>query len=179
MKKQKETLFFNNIRETYESLKDLRIFNSWFWKDWWYNSIDTRLDRRNKWADNIIPRQYSDKPELITNFLFAALINYVDKDGEDCFGRINWTTNDEHRKVAKQIKEVYKWAKYDRAAALEKLDKSYPTRPKGTDWLDWINNNDIPYKVKYKETIRIEKYIKYRDDKYLKMIISIKEHLWT
>ena len=154
-----------------------RLFNSYFWSDLWYR-IDCKLCPRNTWVADCIPNTYSDKVELIPNFLFAAIINYVEPGGEDCFGRIDWTTNKVHRKVAKQIRQIYKWAKYDRAVALEKLDKSYPKRPEGVEWLDWINDN-IPYNIKYKDVIKWEKYIKDRDDKFLIEIVSLREHLWT
>ncbi len=177
----KETLFFNNIRETWSVLRKLRIFNRFWWSNLWY-IVRCYFNPRNKWANKVIPNTYSDKVELIPNFLFAAIINFVDKkDGEDCFGRIDWyNSSKEHRKVAVKIKEIYKWAKYDRNKVLKKLDKSYPKIPKNVDILEWINRPDKePYEITYKNVIKYEKILKDGDDKYLEMIVKIRDYLWT
>lgn len=175
-----ETFMFNNIKKTCKALSKLRIFNSYWWKDIWYK-IDCYVCPRNEWAHKVIGKQYQDKVSLIPYFLFAAIVNFVDKEeGEDCFGRIDWyNSSKEHRKIANQIKQIYKWSKYDRAAALEKLNNSYPEKPEEMDFLEWVNDNSVPYKVKYRDVIKWEKYIKDRDDKYLLMIVSLREHLWT
>src|SRR5260221_12769404 len=153
-----------------------KLFNSWFWRDLWYK-IDCRICPRNKWATDCIPNTYSDKVQIIPDFLFAAITHFVEKSGEDCFGKIDWdASGKEHKKVARQIKQIYMWVKYDRPKYLIKLDNSYPEKPEGMDWLDWMNDK-VPYNIKYKDVIKYETIIEQNDDKFLKMIVSIHRHL--
>ena len=160
-------------------MKIKNIFNKWFWKDLWYK-IDCCICPRNEWAHKIIGNQWKDKVSLVPDFLFASIEHFVDKNGEDCFGVIDWNkSSKEHKKVARQIKQIYKWIKLERPVILEKLDNSYPEKPEGMEWLDWINDNSVPYRIKYKETIRLEKLIDKNDAKFLKMIIDCRGHLWT
>lgn len=159
-------------------MKIPNFFFHWFWKDLYYSQISTRIWPRNKWAIKVIPRQWNDLDTIFVNVLYAGIINYV--DGEKCFEVIDWSDTKD-RKDAKQIKEIYQWAKIGRNKKLEELENAYPEISKNLDLLqDWINSDKCgTYKQKYGKVIKIEKFIKDRDDKYLSWIILNREILWT
>ena len=50
------------------------------WKDKIIDNTWRRLFPRNAWARKIIPHTYSDKVELIQDFLFASIIDFVEKN---------------------------------------------------------------------------------------------------
>ncbi len=172
----KETLFLNNIRDTYNFFRKLRIFNHWFWSDLWYRQVDCRIIHRNQWLIDSVPRTWLDKDTVFLKVIYAGLVNFIDADGEDCFNRTDWTQTRKSRDMMKKLKEIHHWIKVGRDKKLAELDAAYPKRPKDMDILKWLNCTD--YK-EYTKVEKIEKFIDDTDSKYLVYILKNRSYLWT
>ena len=155
-----------------------KFFNKYYWEDVWYR-IDCAICPRNQWARDAVSKFWEDKDTVFRNVLYAGLVNFVSKEGEDCFGRTVWSDTKEHRAAAKKIKEIHKWITIGRPAKLKQLDAAFPKMPKNGDILGWINDDKYSYKEKYGKVESIESFIEKRDTEYLVWIVSNRGILWT
>ena len=152
-----------------------KFFNKYYWQDVWYK-IDCAVCPRNQWARDAVSKFYEDKDTVFRNVLYAGLVNFVSKDGEDCFGRTVWSDTKEHRAAAKKIKEIHKWITIGRPAKLKELDAAFPKMPKNMDLEKWLNSSRPK---DYDKCTKIEKFIEDKDTEYLVWIVSSRSILWT
>ena len=61
-----------NLLISISVLKDKLIENTW-----------TKIFPKNAWARKVVPNLWCDKPELIQDFLFACIIDFVEKEPID------------------------------------------------------------------------------------------------
>ena len=120
----------------------------------------------------MIPDYWSDKTFLIREFLFAAVIDFI--EGEKALEMTVWP-----KKKEKELLEVYAWAKTGCKEFQEKIDKAYPEIPKYADTLDWINNREESYEESYGEVNRLEAKIEKIDTKHLTWIVKNRQILWS
>lgn len=157
----------------------INIFNSYFWKDLYYNQISTRIWPRNKWIYKVIPRQWNDKCNLIPNILFECIIHFVEENGEDCFNTIDWDTHEDNKKRAKMIKKIYDWIKFERPAKQKELDAAYPSIDLDELYKGLGIHPGKNYDELYKDVNRIEKEIDDKDTECLTWIVTNRQILWT
>jgi len=134
---------------------------------WMRESYDWTRDfffPQNRWATKCIPRSWSDKVELIPEFLYAAIINFV--EGEKALETIVWSESGETK-----IKEIYHWAKYIRHEMREQISKAYPE----------LNPHDIfkSYEELYGEVNRLESEYDRIETEHLTWMIQNRAKLWT
>ena len=55
----------------------------------YWNHIRCIVIPENRWAVKPVKRTWQDKPELIAEWLYAAVIDFV--ESEDCFNATDWT----------------------------------------------------------------------------------------
>ncbi len=152
------------------------IFSSYFWKDLKYD-ISCLFFPRNRWATDVIPRRFSDKVELIKNFLFAAVVDYVEKEK----GLEGWTEEEvegmpEHqRNCHREVSEIYPLIKdlprlQEENMAKYRIDGSVSV-------LEWLNCPIRHEKLKpaMEESDRLEKL----EQDLCERIVKIRESLWT
>lgn len=170
-----ETLYDEWVREKCR-LQGI-LPSSFLVKDWWYRNVSAQLFPRNKWATRIIPKTYSDPSYLISEFLFASVIQMV--EGEKCFESIDYSNGtDSHINFAKGLKECYIWAKYGRKDYDKLIDKAYP--PICTDFnnLNEYFNLDSTQKG-YDLVNHLESKKQNIDSKWLRWVVDNREHFWT
>jgi len=136
-----------------------------------WNDLCCYINPRNRWATDVIPNYWSDKTFLIREFLFAAVIDFI--EGEKALEMTVWP-----KKKEKELLEVYAWAKTGCKEFQEKIDRSYPEIPQN-DMLDWINNREETYEQLYGEVNRLEAEIIKIDTKHLIWIVKNRETLWS
>jgi hypothetical protein len=151
-----------------------KIFCKWFWKDFYYKQISSRINPRQKWLIKKIPRTYCDKVELIRILLYECIIQFVEKDGEDCFNVVDWEWNKDVKDEGDKIKEIYNWIKIERPLKEKEMWASYPE----ADIFN-LNKNKKSYEEKYGRVNELEKYIEDKDEKYLIEIVKLRRCLWT
>ena len=157
------------VRNTFE--------NFWItlsvWKDKFIDNIWRRCFPRNEWARKVIPHNYSDKPELIQDFLFASIIDFV--ENEPVYD-IDWLSDKKRTEVWRQIDKSYKFAKYTLPARKkrikEMLSESY-------DEEHFMKFGDKPDNSKIKELSALEKQTETEIQQNLIEIVKIRQYLWT
>jgi hypothetical protein len=146
-----------------EFMIPVSISDRWYKVRCWFNP-------RNKWATNVIPNQWSDKTYLIPEFLFAAIIDFI--DGEKAIEKVVWS-----KKVEKDLMEIYRWAKVDRKEFQDKIDAAYPSI--SLNELMTFTPNKKTYEELYGEVNRLEAEFDKLDTKYLTWIVKNRKLLWT
>ena len=68
-----------------------------------------RLFPKNAWARKVIPHTWCDKPELIQDFMFACIIDFVENETVDM---TDWQSDKKLVEVWRKINDSYKFAKY-------------------------------------------------------------------
>ena len=125
---------------------------------------------RNEWATKIIPNHWSDKTALIPEFLYAAIIDFV--EGEDALNTIVWDEKEQN-----EILECYNWAKYRRFNFKTWIDISYPKLESEFPW-NCVETGKT-YEELYGEVNRLEKIYEETETKYLTWMIVNRGILWT
>ena len=158
------------------------------WSDldmWWYihrpnwvrtagrfywNHIRCIFVPQNRWAVKPVKRTWQDKVSLIPDFLYAAIIDFVEE--ERCFEVTDWDCSEETRRLAAELREVYAWAKTGRAEFDKRVQSVItitprsPTDPFGLEG-DWDEYNRL--------TNEFEEW----DTRCLTWIVQNRNILWT
>ena len=88
------------------------------------------------------------------------------------------------------MKEAYTYVAYKRPSLEAERDNSYPPSKPFNEWFEektdekgrrvlQMKDDGVPYEVKYKDVIRLEKEIAETDTKFLKEMIEYREYFWT
>jgi hypothetical protein len=157
------------IREGIENLlisisvfKDKLIENTW-----------TKIFPKNAWARKIVPHTYSDKPELIQDFLFASIIDFVENEPIDM---TDWQSDKKRAEVYRNIENVYKFAKYTLPARRKRLDELMTELYDEKSLMEFVDKSDDP---RFEEMSALEKQTESEIQRNLLEIIKIRQHLWT
>jgi hypothetical protein len=142
--------------------KDKLIENTW-----------RRIFPKNSWARNIIPHTYSDKPELIQDFLFACIIDFVDNEPVEY---TDWESSKEHKQTWETINELYKFAKYTLPARRKRLDEMLSELYDEKSLMEFVDKSTDP---KYEEMSVLEKQTEKEIQQRLIQVVKIRKYLWT
>ena len=116
----------------------MRILNKYFWTNFWYEQISSRIRPRNKWATKCIPRTWVDKDSIFELVLYAGIIDFVEK--ERCFDVTDWSYDETHKQNDNKIREIYSWAKTGRKEKEEEMSAAYPKENDLSDIKNWGKN---------------------------------------
>ena len=157
------------IREGIENLlisisvfKDKLIENTW-----------TRIFPKNAWARKVVPHTYSDKPELIQDFLFASIIDFVENEPIDM---TDWQSDKKRAEIYRSIENLYKFAKYTLPARRKRLDELISELYDEESLMKFVDKSDDP---KYEELSFLEKQTEKEIQQNLLEIVKIRQYLWT
>jgi hypothetical protein len=157
------------IREGIENLlisisvfKDKLIDNTW-----------TRIFPKNAWARKTIPHTYSDKPELIQDFLFASIIDFVDNEPTEY---TDWESSKEHKQTWETINKLYKFSKHTLPARRKRLDEMMSELYDEKSLMEFVDKSDDP---RYEEMSALEKQTESEIQQNLLEIVKIRQYLWT
>ena len=151
-----------NLLISISVLKDKLIENTW-----------TRIFPKNTWATKTIPHTYSDKPELIQDFLFASIIDFVDNEPTEY---TDWESSKEHKQTWKTINNLYKFAKYTLPARRKRLDELMSELYDEKSLMEFVDKSDDP---RYEEMSALEKQTETEIQQNLLEIVKIRQYLWT
>jgi hypothetical protein len=141
-----------------------------------------------KWIYKYIPkREYSDKVELIPEFLFGCVIEFV--ESEKCFERIEYRYHSSDRKFARDLKRCYDFVKNVRPSLQQSMDEELTEASKknplaykeieGYDSLLELEESKYSHEELYGRYNYIEENLKNQEQKYMKWIVKNVDHLWT
>jgi len=125
------------------------------------------INPRRKMRNALFTSQWVDLVELVPQFHFQAIIEFVEV--EKAFEKIVWDdpTNPKTAEVGKKLKEYYNYIKVERPLLKDKLYKAY-------DNLEITSES-----VCYKEIDEMDKQIKNKDTELCIWIIQNRDLLWT
>lgn len=136
-----------------------------------------------------IPRNWVDTVNLIVNVNFAMIKEFY--EDEYLLGFVDWKgTGKNHENFEKWLKKTYKYITEERALLNNKLELAYPPSKPIEEMFERVPQDDgttriylkddgIPYKVKYKEVLRLEKLIHKKDTDVLQKMIEFRDYFWT
>jgi len=157
------------IRESIENLlisisvfKDKLIENTW-----------TRIFPKNAWARKVVPNTWCDKPELIQDFLFASIIDFVENEPIDM---TDWQSDKKRAEIYRNIENLYKFAKYTLPARRKRLDEMMSELYDEESLMEFVDKSDNP---NYEEMSTLEKQTETEIQRNLLEIVKIREYLWT
>ena len=141
-----------------------------------------------KWIYKYIPkREYSDKVELIPEFLFGCVIEFV--ESEKCFEHTEYRYHSADRKFARDLKRCYFFVKRVRPFMQQSMDYELDEATKKNplvwkeseedDSLLELEESKYSYEELYGRYNYAEENLKKQEQKYMKWIVKNVDHLWT
>jgi hypothetical protein len=137
----------------------------------------------------VIPRTWADITSLIVDVNFEFVKSFYEEEYKA--GIVDWNSDKNHKEFAKWLESAYKYITITRPRLEKDLENAYPSVTK--DFLEMFKeevdkegrrtyrlvDDGIPYKVKYKDVIRIEKNIEKKDTQFLTGLIEKRAYFWT
>jgi len=152
------------------------ILNGYWWRNFWYQQISSRLRPRNKWLTRHIPRTWADKDTILEICVLESLKHYVDEDGEDAFHVLSTENPPEQAAFMAEVKRYYELATVTLPALQKQIDDEWEKVPH-TDWRDI--NHPCDYEKKYGKIDRLEKELYDLQTKIMVWVVQNRNALWT
>lgn len=157
---------------------------------YYYDHIKPIFCPRNKKIRDAVPRSWADITSLIVDVNFAMIKQFY--EDEYLLGIVDWEGSSEgHKKFEQWLKEAYAYVAHKRPSLEVERDNSYPPSKPFNEWFEekavlengrkvyQMKDDGIPYEVKYKDVIRLDKEIEENDTKFLKEMIEYRDYFWT
>lgn len=147
-----------------------------------YWKVRSYFINQQAWLTKEVPRTFCDKVELIPRVLFAALVDFVEKENGLNQLEIDWEEERKHSFISQEYIDeviqihtellcVYLYIKTIRPKLQKDLDKSYPEfGAKGTKGT---------YEELYKLTNNLQKQLNDYDMDAMLTIVKYHKSLWT
>jgi hypothetical protein len=153
------------------------IFNKWWWRDFWYQQISSRICPRNKWLTKQIPRTWQDKDVLLETCVLGALKHYVDEDGEDCFHTV-YTSAESEKDFYFEVRKYYELTTIKLVSLQKELDVAWKdVSPRSLTDIKVSTKDD--YERIYGKVNRLEKEISDLKTEIMVWVVKNRERLWT
>jgi hypothetical protein len=144
------------------------------WKDTIIDNTWRRLFPKNKWARKIIPHTYSDKVELIKDFLFASIVDFIENEPTEF---IDWESSETHTDAFRRINKCYTFIVKEMPEKQNKIDELMDDLYGGKDITDFytVDQEDELFNEINKLSNELEDEIQF----YCVEIVSLRNFLWT
>lgn len=136
----------------------------------------------------VIPRTWADITSLIVDVNFEFVKSFYEEEYKA--GIVDWNSDKNHKEFAKWLESAYKYITIKKPALEKQLEEAYPparnfreafaeiTLENGEKGYRLIDDG-VPYRVKYKEVIRLEKLIQKKDTLILTELVKRRDYFWT
>jgi hypothetical protein len=135
-----------------------------------WHELRCRFFPENRWATGVIPSTHSNKSYLIPEFLYAAVIDFV--EGEKALEVLTWD-----KKSEKRLTEVYRWAKTGRHEFQSRIRSELP-KVSLKDILEAQRSNAHQHDLYAKVNLLESEYEKINTS-HLLWIVKNHEIFWT
>ena len=144
------------------------------WKDKIIDNTWRRLFPKNKWARKIIPHTYSDKVELIKDFLFASIVDFIENEPIEI---TDWDSSKTHKDAFRRINKCYSFIKKEMPEKQNKIDELMDDLYGDTDINNFftIEQEDEMFDEINKLSNELEQEIQF----YCIEIVQLRNYLWT
>lgn len=158
------------------------IRNSWenfwitfsVWKDKIIDNTWRRLFPKNKWARKSIPHTYSDKVELIKDFLFASIVDFVENEPVEF---TDWEADKVHTDAFRRINKCYAFIKKEMPEKQNKIDELMDDLYGDRELGDFFSE-DVEDEM-FDEINKLSKDLEDEIQFYCVEIVSLRNFLWT
>lgn len=138
---------------------------------WWTNHIHTIYVPQHSNLRAAIPKTWCDLDGCIESFLFACVIDFVEKEK----GLEDWEVEYQEgsrKEQASMLREVYNWAKVGRQAAEDAMFAAAPKHDLRKSIWETLNGD-------YTEYQRIQDEMEAKTQRYLLWIVENRRIMWT
>ena len=163
----------------------MKIFRKWFWKDFYYNQISSRIWPRQWWLIKQIPRDWCDKNTILEIVVFACIRHYIEKDGEDALNVLSNDNPPHQAQFIKELKEMYNDICVTIPQLEKELDLEWDKISPTTNFdslAENINKSTTPkedYQRKYGKIEELEGRIEAVKTKVCLWTINRRAEIWT
>jgi hypothetical protein len=159
-----------------------------FYYNFYYDYVRPIFKPQNTKIRNSIPKTWCDISELIVRVNFQFIKSFYEDEYKADI--VDWQATEQHKEFAEWLEKAYEYVTKSRPQLDNDLENAYPPfksveeiferipHEDGTTRL-YLKDDGIPYEVKYKDVIKIEKEIKDRDTEILTEIVKRREFFWT
>jgi hypothetical protein len=138
-------------------------------------------------AIHTLEKGWHDSDEVLLHAAFQILVDFVEKERPDKI--IDWSHDEIHRRVWKEIRELYRWWKEKRPARKSPLDDEKLGVPSlrfkkipGSEMRELVRPDKKKYAAYYRAMRRhtqLEEKWHEEDQRNLHRLIEIRAYLWT
>ena len=143
------------------------------WKDKIIDNTWRRLFPKNKWARKIIPHTYSDKVELIKDFLFASIVDFIENEPTEF---TDWESSKPHSDAFKRINRCYEFIIKEMPETQIKIDELLNDLYEGKELGDLLNEKEDKM---FNEISKLSNELEEKIQFYCVEIVSLRNFLWT
>jgi len=144
------------------------------WKDKIIDNTWRRLFPKNKWARKSIPHTYSDKVELIKDFLFASIVDFIENEPVEF---TNWESSETNTDAFKRINKCYAFVKKEMPEKQNKIDELMDDLYGGRELDDFFSEKEED--KMFDEINKLSKDLEDEIQFYCVEIVSLRNFLWT
>ena len=161
------------------------VFNSYWWKDFWYHQISSRINPRNKWLTKQIPRTWVDKDTILEISVIGSLKHYV--EGEEALGKDmchfqssqdDPTFPEWQKESDRQVKHYYELATQKLVALEKELAAEWDAIPTRTVY-DLNKAPTQSYEEIYGKVNRLEQEVYDLQTEIMVWVVKNRNILWT
>jgi hypothetical protein len=148
-----------------------------------YKKICNFFNPKQKWIKKYIEYySWSDKVELIRDFLFGCIVHFV--EDEDAFNWNDWEYHENHKEAGLIIKDCYDYIKNKRPLLEKEIDE---ISIKAVEGMTFGKNEKGYVKVEKradyekfdKKLIELENSMEDQDNKVMADILKVRGFLWV
>lgn len=174
-------------------MDNLSNFDHWKYhvRYWWgiyhirqaYIAVRDLFFPRQAWAVKGMYHGWCDKPELIEEFLYRCIVNYVEE--EKCFEYNDWSNGYTYKECEKFIRECYEWITIRRPELCRQIQQIISDAYDSVAFESWLKKggeytgNKKTYDEIYPNLDKLEKELDEADQKYLTGIVKWHKYFWT
>lgn len=155
------------------------------WRLWYWDNVKPIIKPAHKRLRRAIPRKWQDITSLIVDINFELIKSFYEEEYKN--GTVDWEgTSKEAAEFETWLKEAYRYITVERPILERRRDEAYPPHKPFNEMFKPLDNgnyelNDdgIPYEVKYKDVIELEDKINGTDTEVLIKLIKHRDYFWT
>ena len=144
------------------------------WKDKIIDNTWRRLFPRNTWARKTIPHTYSDKVELIKDFLFASIVDFIENEPTEF---VDWESSETHTDAFRRINQCYAFIKKEMPEKQNKIDELMDDLYGDRELGDFFSK-DVEDEM-FDEINKLSKELEEEIQFYCVEVVSLRNFLWT
>ena len=161
------------------------IFNRYWWREYWYSQISSRIWPRQRWLTQQIPRTYRDKDTLIELCVLECLKDYI--EGEEALGKdmCHFQSSQEdpeypswQKDTDREVKHYYELTTQKLVALEKELEVEWGKIP-SRGLRDINNSKPGDYEQMYGSVDRLEKEIYDLQTEIMVWVVKNRNILWT